>query len=156
MSERRPSLSDVRRGTSTTLSYVFTLAIVALLMSGLLIAGGNFVEDQRQLVIDQELRVIGHQVASNVEKADRLANASLGSTTIQVNQTFPNQVTGSTYQIDLQADSDAAVVLTSTRPEVEVTVPLRNATDLQASSVDGGLVSVQYDESSDTLVILDE
>ena len=53
------------------------------------------------------------------------------------------------------AGPDPVVSLTSTRPAVSVEVPVRNTTALGNATADGGLVSVQYDDSTDRLVIVD-
>jgi hypothetical protein len=151
------------RAVSVTLGYVLALAISTLLVTGLVVAGGGFVEDQREQVIQQELNVIGQHLASNLEKADRLASSGSGSSTVvAINQTFSSQVTGTTYNVGLveadpTAGEPAQIELSSARPEVSTTV---NVTTLQAtvdgdSATNGGAISVQYDPSTDELVIDD-
>jgi hypothetical protein len=138
------------RGVSTTLNYVLTLSIAALLVGGLLIAGSGFVTTQRDVVIQEEMRVIGHQVASNVEQADRLVDASDGSTTVLVNQTFPDSVARSQYDVRLDADANQ-LILNSTSPEESVRVNVTTNTELVDSSADGGEISVEYvDADGDT------
>jgi hypothetical protein len=138
------------RGVSTTLNYVLTLSIAALLVGGLLIAGSGFVTTQRDVVIQEEMRVVGHQVASNVEQADRLVDASDGSTTVLVNQTFPDSVARSQYDVRLDADANQ-LILTSTSPEESVRVNVTTNTELVDSSADGGEISVEYvDADGDT------
>lgn len=138
------------RGVSTTLNYVLTLSIAALLVGGLLIAGSGFVTTQRDVVIQEEMRVVGHQVASNVEQADRLVNASDGSTTVLVNQTFPDSVARSQYDVRLDADANQ-LILNSTNPEESVRVNVTTNTELVDSSADGGEISVEYvDADGDT------
>jgi len=143
------------RGTSVTVGYVLALAIATALVSGLLIAGGGFVSDRRADVVEQELTVIGQQVATNIEKADRLVTASDGSTTVNVNQTFPRDVTGTTYDLEVVEQSEPIVRLESSRPEVSVEVSIFNQTDVGASNASGGPISVRYDDSDDELVIDD-
>lgn len=140
------------RGVSTTLNYVLSLSIAVLLVGGLLIAGSNFVTTQRDVVIQEEMEVVGHQLASNVEQADRLVNASEGSTTVQVNQTYPDSVTRSQYDVRLDADA-SQLVLSSSDPEHTVRVNVTTSTDLGDSTADGGEISVRYDASADQLVI---
>jgi len=149
------------RAVSVTLGYVLALAISTLLVTGLVVAGGGFVEDQREQVIQQELNVIGQHLASNLEKADRLASSG-SSPVVAINQTFSSQVTGTTYNVGLveadpTAGEPAQIELSSARPEVSTTV---NVTTLQAtvdgdSATNGGAISVQYDSSTDELVIDD-
>lgn len=142
----------MRRGLSTALGYVLTLSVTVTLVSGLLIAGGNFVESQREQVIRTELDIVGEQVATHVNAADRLNQSGMGETTIRIEQRFPNTVVGSDYQIYLEAD-EPQLRLESSRPQVEVTVPLTNTTALADSSADGGEIIVRYDDSRGSVVI---
>lgn len=136
------------RAVSSALGYVLSLAIAALLVSGLLAAGSGFVTSQRDVVIEEEMSVIGHQLASNLEQADRLVNASnatreSGSPVVQVNQTFPDTVARSQYDVILNGSTDQ-LILKSTDPELSVTVNVTTSTDLANSTADGGEISVRY------------
>jgi len=141
------------RAVSTPLGYVLALAITTVLVSGLLVAGGNFVSDHREQVVRQELRVTGQHLAANVEAADRLVVAGDDVEAVEVNQSFPERVTGATYRVELDGGSDQQLVLNSTRPSVSVEIELDTTTDLADSSADGGDVAVVYDEANDELVV---
>ncbi len=143
------------RSVSTALGYVLTLAIAALLVGGLFVAGGNFVDDRREQVIRQEMNVVGQHVASNVEEADRMVEAGGSSTEVSINQTFPDRVTGSSYRVELVEDDGGYLRINSTRPEVSVVIEVDNATALENSYAEGGEVAVIYDSGSDELVIRD-
>lgn len=134
------------RAVSSTLNYVLALSIAALLVGGLLFAGSQFVITQRDVVVEEEMSVIGQQVASNIEMADRLANASQGSTTVQVNRTFPTTVSRSQYNIRLDPD-DSQVVLTSTNPEQTVRINVTSNTELSESTASGGEVTVRAEDT---------
>ncbi|GGN96766.1 DUF7266 family protein [Haloarcula pellucida] len=143
------------RAVSTTLSYTLTLSISALLITGLLVAGTDYVNDRREQVVREELTIIGHQVASDLSRADRLVRAGQ-SPTVRMNQTFPDRVSGSSY--DVAVENQETLVLTSTDPEVSVTVSLEVKTDLRSgSTADGGVVQIWYDKgpSPSELVITD-
>jgi hypothetical protein len=143
------------RAVSTTLGYVLSLAIATLLITGLIIAGGSYVETQREQVIRDELTVVGQQLASDIERVDRLVRAGAdGTVSVSVNQTFSNSVTGSSYRIDLDAD-DRTVVLSTPNPEVTVRVGIANVTALGDSSVGGGAVQITYDEGDEHLEVQD-
>lgn len=146
------------RAVSTTLSYVLSLSIAALLVGGLLVAGGDFVTTQRDVVIEEEMKVVGHQLASNVEQADRMVNASSGAATVQVNQTFPDTVARSEYDVTLDADN-SQLVLNSTNPDQTVRVNVTTQTELADSSADGGEITVQYvdaDGDGDRELVIDD
>ena len=148
-------MSDTR-AVSTTLSYVLTLAIATLLITGLIIAGGSYVDTQREQVIRDELTVVGQQLAADVERVDRLVRASDtdNSVTVAVNRTFSNRVTGESYRLTL-VPSDQAFVLNTTSPDVTVRVGIANETALGASSARGGVVQIRYDEVDDHLEVRD-
>jgi hypothetical protein len=137
------------RAVSSTLNYVLSLAIAALLVTGLLIASGGFVENRQEEVVRSELRVIGQQVAADIARADRLVAASddPASATVNVTQQFPDRLTGTTYRITLVEQANPELVLRSTSPEVTVTVDVQNRTTVDESSVDGGTIVVAYDGS---------
>lgn len=148
-----------RRSVSITLNYVLVLAITAVLVTGLIIAGGTFVEDQREQVIEGELRIIGNHLAGNMEQVDRYVRASESGTPPEayINQTFGTDATGSTYDVELvERSGTAQVVLNSTSPDVSVRVNATVQTDVDEDSfADGGEISVAYDQGDDELVIRD-
>ena len=142
------------RATSVTLSYVLMFGIATVLVTGLIIAGGGFVEDQREKVIRQEMSVIGNHLAGNLEQADRLTQASDSSDpVVYINESFQNQVTGSTYNIELVDGNPPQLVLNSTRPSVSVRVNATVSSDVANSQASGGTVSIAYDQSADALVV---
>ena len=132
------------RAVSTTLSYVLTLSISAILVSGLLLAGGSYVDDRREAVVEDELTVIGQQLAAGLERADRLVRAGNASTmTLEIDQNLPSQVTGSGYRVSLDA-SNEEIDLESTSSDASVTVGFTSQTPVAPSSAQGGRVQIVY------------
>jgi hypothetical protein len=143
------------RGISITLNYVLVLGISATLVAGLLVAGGTFVEDQRERVIEDEMNVVGNHIAGDIEQVDRMVRAGVTKPDQAViNQTFQRTVSGTTYNVELESSPDQ-VVLTSNSPSVTVEIPVTVQTDVRESFAFGGETAVQYDDSADALVILD-
>ncbi|MBV0901804.1 DUF7266 family protein [Haloarcula salina] len=135
------------RAVSTTLSYTLTLTIATLLVTGLVVAGSDFVNDRREEVVREELAVIGQQVASDLSQADRLVQAAHGgSPTVELRRSYPERVAGSGYRISLDGPNDR-VVLESVEPSLSVTVDIRTTSAMGTSAVDGGVVVVTYDSS---------
>lgn len=133
------------RAVSPALNYVLSLAIATMLTTGLLLAGGNFVADRQEQVIRTELEVIGQQVTSDIQRADRLVTAGRGNTDVTVNQTLPDRITGTTYQIVVDGTADQ-IELSSTDPEVSIVLPVSTTTSLAAdTAADGGKVVVSYE-----------
>lgn len=136
------------RAVSSTLSYTLTLAIASLLVTGLLVAGSDFVEDRREQVIREELRVIGEQVAADIARVDRLARAGDDIDELAINRSYPDQVAGSEYDITLST-SPTEVTLSSVDPGVSVTVAVEVQEGIASppQTVDGGDVEISYDGS---------
>jgi hypothetical protein len=151
------------RAVSTTVNYVLALAISSLLVSGLLIAGGNFVDGERQRVTSDELAVLGGQLAEGYVDADGLAEtgsvdrlavrvtlaeraAGSGYTVAVVNRSSP---TTDPYRYDLVLESEAA--------DVSTTVSVRTNRQAVETTVDGGRVVVRLadpdSDGSDELVL---
>lgn len=136
------------RAVSTTLSYVLTLSISAILVSGLLVASGSYIDDRREAVVEDELTVIGQQLAAGLERADRLFVAGEPSSmTLRIEQNLPNKVTGSGYRVSLDP-SDEEIDLESTSSDISVSVGFTNQTSVVASTAQGGSVQIQAADTS--------
>jgi len=150
MSER---FSRDDRGQSITLSYTMGLGIGVILITGLLIAGGNFVGDQQESAARTELNVIGQQVAADVSTADRLAGSTANNSTITVRRSLPNRIAGSVYQIELVGGSDAHLLVQSNDPDIEIRIEIANVTDIESSRVNGG--KIRLSQSGDGALVLE-
>ncbi|WP_224332167.1 DUF7266 family protein [Haloprofundus halobius] len=142
---RSPARTD--RAVSTTLSYVLALGITGILISGLLVAGGGLVEDQRDRTLENELRVVGQQLAADLETADALA-ASAPSGTVRLDRRLPSRVVGTSYVVDVvDGDDDGeadSIRLSTSSPDVAVTVAFVTRTAVATESVNGGDVRIDY------------
>ena len=150
-----------RRGVSVTVGYVLMLAVAALLLGTLLAGASGLVEDESEQVIDDELTVIGNQLASNIHEADRLAqvaaadaNATTTGTTgsLSLDVRLPQRVAGTGYLIEIGSDN---ITLLSSNPDVSVTVPYPE-TAVPVSPPDqlsGGDLRISYRTSDGRLVI---
>lgn len=139
------------RGVSTMLAYVLTLGIATMLVTGLVVAGGDFVSDNRKVVVDNELEVIGQQLLAQFEQADRLARGSSvnGPASLSLDQSLPDAVAGSTYNIVVDTSgSTPQLVLKTQTPDATMAFDLAISSDVVDSSADGGPVTVQCVEGS--------
>jgi hypothetical protein len=125
----RDRLSTDRRATTTTVNYLLAIGIVSLLVSGLLIAGGGVLDDQRQGAVRDQLDTVGNRMAGEIVAVDRLSRSG-GDVTITVDR--PEQVGGSTYRAELVTgpgcSSPSCLELTATATDTTVTVPVGNRT----------------------------
>lgn len=132
------------RGQAITLNYAIGLGIGVVLVTGLLIAGGEFVHDQRERAARSELRVLGQQLGADLAAADRLAGAGESNTSVRVSHSLPNTVAGSTYSIQLVEAGTPYFLLETNDPSVTIRVDLTNETQVTESTVSGGDVAVNY------------
>ena len=151
---------QTERAVSTALSYVLTLTIVTLLVSGLFISTSSFVDGQRERAIQSEFEVIGNRVAANLAAADRLAQSLDGSGHVSIAESLPDSVAGSTYRITVSKNGggppyDLTLQLASTDPRVNVSVSVRTQTEVVESTVVGGEVTVVL-TASDKLEVRNE
>ncbi|MFB6085136.1 MAG: hypothetical protein ABEJ94_12920 [Halorientalis sp.] len=136
------------RGVSTTLNYVLGLSIAFVLVTGLLLAGGTFVENQRERSIRTELEVLGEQVSADVEMAGRLVATTTRNESVRVSRDLPPRVAGIGYQISIEGGTDPRVVLRTFDPEITVTVPVKTSVPIESSTVSGGSIAINYTASN--------
>lgn len=129
------------RAVSVTVNYTLSLAIAALLISGLLFAAGQNVETRQQEAIRAELEVIGQRLATGLMTADRLVQA--GGDDVSVAVSIPDRVAGTGYDIEINASASRAYIrLTSENPVATTNVTFVNRTAVDSLQLDGGDVNV--------------
>ncbi|MFB6102830.1 MAG: hypothetical protein ABEJ73_09720 [Haloplanus sp.] len=151
-----PRLRSDRRGTSTALGYVLSLGIAAILISGLIVAGGGLMEGQRNQAVRVELQVIGQTLAEEVTSAGRLADCPSCELSIQVD--LPPRVAGQAYRIEVIDTGEPEIyrLSLSTGPsDVTVDVRLRSRRPLEETSVTGGRLVIDYDPATGTMEVRD-
>ncbi|GAB7093383.1 hypothetical protein JCM30237_05350 [Halolamina litorea] len=146
------SLLDDDRGVSVTLGYVLTLSITAVIVAGLLAAGGSLIEDQRRMVAADELSVTGQQLAVGFGEADRLAGTT-DDGTVRVNVDLPSG-DNSDYTLRVVNHPTAAgqparatVVASADGLEVSRNVSFRTAAPVANRTVPAGPVTITYTDS---------
>lgn len=136
------------RGVSVAVGYVLTLAIGAVLLSGVVIGVGGVVDSQTERTIDGELEVVGETTVANLESVDRLARAahedrpSSGiDPTVSVIVDLPTRVAGIPYRIEVGNES---VTLRTDAPAASVEVTHAAHLDVAPTSVRGGPLRIAY------------
>lgn len=147
-----------RRGTSTALGYVLSLGISALLISGLILAGGSLMESQRDQTARTELRVVGQKFAGDLTTADRLTSCS-GCHDLRLVSDLPQQAAGENYVIRLQNETTTGrytyrLELETVESDVTTTVRVRTVRPVQTpGAVVGGELAIVYDPATATLEV---
>lgn len=139
------------RAVSPVFGYVLTLAIATMLVGGLLVSAGGFIDDQRRNTAQSELRVVGQQISADISAADRLARTD-GADDTRVTRRIPSEVVGSAYTVEVVDDGGPTspyLALRTTRPEVTVEVGIASKNPVAVgSSADGGRIVVVYNGSA--------
>lgn len=136
------------RGVTVPMNYSLMVTIVALLAAVLVAGTGAYVGDQQATTARDGLSVVGHRVAADLSTADRLAATLDSGGSVELATDLPETVAGSTYTVAIVSvpggpSNTYDVVLTTTDPEVTVTVPVRTRGAVTPTSFAGGPVSVR-------------
>lgn len=148
------------RAVTIPMNYVLLLGVVTLLASGLFVAGGSLVADQRAGAVDAGLSVAGNRLANGVAAVDRLASLD-GTDAARTAVVLPRRVAGRTYLVSVDSDPtpggryDVTLVLSESGGDATETVTLRTDHPVAAGRVDAGRVVVAYDPGTDTLEVRD-
>lgn len=137
------------RGQAIVLEYVLGIAVASILLVGLITASASFVEEQGEQASRAELRVIGQQVASDIEAADKLVVSSESNTTVRIERDLPTNVAGG-YKIRLEERANPRLNLTSQSNDFTIEVEFSNMTAVSESVVSGGPILINY-TGSETL-----
>lgn len=138
---------------STIVGYVLTLAIGAVLLSGVVIGVGGVVDSQTDRAVRGDSAVVGEKLAAELEGTDRLARlAEAGrndpgldrddtNVTATVDVDLPSRVAGIPYTVEVTNDT---VLVRTGQPEVSVRVPHRSDTKVESTTIRGGPVRIAY------------
>ncbi|MFC7155115.1 hypothetical protein ACFQPA_06550 [Halomarina halobia] len=139
------------RATSVQIGYTLSLAITAVLISGVLITAGGVVDSRQEQTVRSELTVVGERIAADLMTADRLATA--GGSEVRVDVSLPARVAGASYRVTVDTSaSPPRLVLTSDDPSVTVTVAFDSTTAVDAGTIAGGDLRIVL-TPSDTLEV---
>lgn len=136
------------RAVSAVLGYILTLAVMTLLISGLFISAGNFVENQHERAIRAELEVVGNRLAADLAAIDRLALAAGSEGEAELVSNLPPRTAGKTYQIEVAETGTPGTYhlnLSTSNPDIAVSVRARIQTNLPDTTLNGGNVVITYD-----------
>jgi len=145
------------RAVTTTVTYTMAVAVTTILVSGLVIAAGGAVSDQRERAVQNEIVVVGERLAAELEGADRLVADR--DAELRLRTTHPDRLAGARYTVALVASPPGpcegypCLALNASNPDVSATVALVNATPVRPTEVAGGDVVVVYEPANGTLAL---
>ena len=144
----RNRLAADNRAVSVTVGYVLTLAIGAVLLSGVVIGVGGVIDSQTDRAIRGDLAVVGQSTVANLESADRLARAaeegrpdSTGAVNVSIDVDLPTRIAGTPYRI---AFDDNATTLRTDNPHASVEIAHTANVTVAQTSVRGGPIRIRY------------
>ena len=147
----RGRLRGDERAVSVAVGYVLTLAIGAVLLSGIVIGIGGVVDSQTERVVRGDLAVVGQTAVANLESADRLARAAevdrpddADAANVSVDVDLPDRIAGRTYRIAVDNES---VTLRTNDPEAVAEIPHVANLSVEPSRVRGGPIRFRYNSS---------
>ncbi|MEF8782585.1 MAG: hypothetical protein V5A39_06305 [Haloarculaceae archaeon] len=137
------------RAVSVAITHSLTLAITAILISTLLVGAGQFLTDQEELAARQQLGEVGSDVVSHINTLDRL-NATGEDVNVTVRPSYPEQVVGEPYTINITDDkssfpfeTDYALEIRSESLNQPIQYPLSTDVTLdETAQAKGGQVTV--------------
>lgn len=133
------------RAVSSTLEYVFGIAIATLLLGALIGGTAGLVETQQDSAIRSEMEVLGQRLAADLTTVDRLAQTN--ATTVRLETSLPERVAGVDYDVNVTASGE--FVFETEDPEISITIGFVNATDIEPTTLDGGDLRIEQAADGD-------
>lgn len=140
------------RAVSVQVGTILSLAILSILVSGVIVTIGGFVETQQKATTEKELTVSNERFAAQLMKVDDLATVgSNPSMTIRANT--PAQITGNQYTITVNTSvgdpNDGIVTMRVDSLNQGVTIPFKHTTSIENTTVAGGTdIYLTYNSST--------
>lgn len=124
------------RGASIAITHALAIGITAILVSGLLVSAGGYLDHQQRTVAREQLDDVGGDVVDKINQLDRL-NATGENVTVTLQPTYPRRVAGETYLLEIRADGPTNGTLLVSSPAMDrpVRLPLNTTTQLNPTSM---------------------
>lgn len=136
------------RGVTAPLEYVYTFAVAAILITGLVIAATNVAGDQRRRTVEAQMNVVAEQVAGSLEDADRIVQSAEGGVSeLSLDKELPDELLGGSYFVTVESSGSTVTVTVSTEAandDVSTTVDLQATSIGSPQTFDGGHIVIEY------------
>lgn len=150
---RRDSTRD-RRGVASVVNHVLAIGITTILITGLLVAGGTYLESQQEYAATTGLNTVGNELAETITQLQRLSAGS-GNATIRTD--LPERVSGASYSVqivngsecdELQRTPASCLELESSSLDIVENIPLAvNETAVEISTIGPSHYRLDWNES---------
>ena len=128
------------RAASIAITHTLTIGITALLITGLLLSTGGFLERQQNRAARQQMHDITGDVTSLIHGADQL-NETGGTVAATLDPSYPQTITGDSYTLALIPDpgdpTSGTLYLNLSRSDLSVAQAISTRTTLNRSFLSG-------------------
>jgi hypothetical protein len=142
--------SETDRAVSITVTYAIALVITTVVVATLLTAASGFLTGQREEVVRDGFRDVGHTLAGDMKTADRLNRSMDPNASIRLDTRLPETVGDREYTVVVQNttartnERTAYEIRMRTRaPRIVHTVEFNASSAIDTSAVAGGAVRIR-------------
>lgn len=136
------------RGVSPAVTQALTIGISTILVTGILLGGGQLIENQKESIAREGLVDIGSGIAADLVRLDQFNTSSLDSN-IAFTSRYPDRIADEQYRIKLVPTSSRTnIYVNLTSSDYSTVVRFQNQSNVCPSTADGGRLTVRYDTTS--------
>lgn len=143
---------DDTRAVSPAVTQALTIGISTILITGLLVSGGQYIEERQENTVRTGLQDIGSGVTSDLVRLDQFPTGTLENE-LSFTSEYPDRLAGQGYRIEVVDGSPVTITVSSTVESLSTTVRFESDTDVCDSTVGGGTVTVAYNQGSNCLEV---
>jgi hypothetical protein len=132
------------RAVSPAVTQALTIGISTILISGLLLSGGQYIENRQEDTVRTGLQDIGSGVSSDLVRLDQFQTSGLDEDLL-FTSAYPSELGGQGYRIEVVDGSPVTITVSSTAEDLSTTVRFESDTDVCDSTIGGGTIVVAYD-----------
>lgn len=144
------------RAVSVPINFTFSVIIVSLLLSGLVITTTGELQAQQERTVESDFSVLSNRMAADIVAADQLARATEGTEQAVVRTSLPSSSAGTSYSVhvnatEIEANEAYAVTvrLEARGPDVVEEVGFKTGTRVSNTSMIGGDYAIEYVDDGD-------
>lgn len=140
------------RAVASTLSYALTLSITTILLVSVFAGAGSLVDGQQDRAIESGLTVQGERLAADLMTVDQLSRTG-SAEHVEVRIDLPAHVGGEGYRIGITEDGEGNDIIELTSGGIELSVDFIVERALEAERLNGGTVTIKFDDETGTIEV---
>ncbi|MHB9285709.1 hypothetical protein ACKVMT_01555 [Halobacteriales archaeon Cl-PHB] len=124
------------RGASIAITHALAVGITALLVSGLLVGAGNYLDQQQRTVAREQLSDVGSDVVDKINRLDGL-NATGENVSVTLHPTYPRTVAAEPYLVEIRTSgpTEGTLLVRSSTLHRPLRFPVNTSTQLNPTSL---------------------